>query len=134
MGDGVLSIFPMGDDVSPEEGCRHAINAARSALAAMGDLKAERTSKGEEALAIGIGINRGVVTYGNIGSPGRLDFTVVGPAVNVASRIQDLCKVLGEPVLATTAVASSWPNKFTSCSSHAVHGFANSVEAHGLKA
>lgn len=133
MGDGILSIFPIGAEGTAGQRCRDAIDATRSGLAAMDDLNGERESRGEETLAIGIGINRGMVTYGNIGSPDRLDFTVLGPAVNVASRIQDLCKVLGEPALATAAVASCWPDDFTSRGSHGVHGVAEPVEVHALK-
>jgi adenylate cyclase len=134
MGDGILSIFPISEALDADQCCRHTTDAAHAVLAAMDDLNAERVAQDDAPLAIGIGINRGLVTYGNIGSPGRLDFTVLGPAVNVASRIQDLCKVLGEPALATSAVASCQPDRFTSRGSHAINGVAEPVEVFALKA
>ena len=101
MGDGILSIFKIDEMNSAVDQCEKAIKAARTALAGLDDLNRERAKAGEPALEFGIGINVGPVTYGNIGSPGRLDFTVLGSAVNLASRVQDLCKQLGEPVLVT---------------------------------
>ena len=86
MGDGILSIFPIGEERKSIT-CRDAIEAARAALVAMNRLNEERVKADEEALSVGIGIHRGTVTYGNIGSPNRLDFTVLGSAVNVASRV-----------------------------------------------
>jgi adenylate cyclase len=76
MGDGILSIFPIGTQQLRSDQCRNAIDAARAALAAMAELNNQRQEVGEEYLSMGIGINRGSVTYGNIGSPDRFDFTV----------------------------------------------------------
>ena len=132
MGDGILSIFPIGDDSSPEERCRNAIDATRAAFSALDELNTEREKTGDEALAMGIGINRGPVTYGNIGSPNRLDFTVLGRAVNVASRVQDLCKAVGASALATASVASCWPDEFSSQGSHPVRGVAEPIEVFAL--
>jgi class 3 adenylate cyclase len=56
-------------------------------------------------LPFGVGLHLGKVVYGNIGAPDRLDFTAIGPAVNVASRIEGLCRVTGYPVLISEAVA-----------------------------
>ncbi len=81
---------------------------------------------------MGIGINCGPVTYGNIGSPDRLDFTVLGSAVNVASRVQDLCKTVGETVLATESVASCCPESFCSKGSHSVRGVAEPIMVFAL--
>ena len=74
----------------------------------------------------------GQVSYGNIGSPGRLDFTVLGAAVNVASRIEGLTKTLGDPVLATAAVAQSSPEIFTPHGNHQVRGLEHAIEVFGL--
>ncbi len=83
-------------------------------------------------LDIGIGINVGQVSYGNIGSPGRLDFTVLGGAVNVASRIQGLTKTIGHRVLVTRAIAETIPEIFTARGSHRIRGVAHSIDLFSL--
>ena len=87
MGDGILSIFPISDGVERAAQCRNAARAAQDALAGLDALNVNRKEAGQPPLEFGVGINVGQVSYGNIGSPGRLDFTVLGGAVNVASRI-----------------------------------------------
>ena len=81
MGDGVLSIFAVDDPDSRTDRHKQAVRAAVDALAAIATLNDTRTRSGKPALDIGIGLNAGEVSYGNIGSPGRLDFTVLGSAV-----------------------------------------------------
>jgi adenylate cyclase len=83
-------------------------------------------------LNVGIGINVGQVSYGNIGSPGRLDFTVLGGAVNVASRIEGLTKTTGERVLATKSVADAVPDLFAARGRHDVRGLSEPIEIFGL--
>lgn len=90
MGDGVLAIFPDDED-SPSA----ALAAARAALA-------EGMAEG---VAFGFGLHVGEVLYGNIGSETRLDFTVLGQAVNIAARIEGLCSLIGEPLLYSEAFA-----------------------------
>ena len=127
MGDGILSVFTIDNQHPIEAQCRMAIEAARVALAGLDDLNRERIAVSEEQLSMGVGINAGLVTYGNIGSPDRLDFTVLGSAVNVASRVQDLCKVLDKSVLTTQTVASHWPEEFSDLGSHVVRGVSEPV-------
>lgn len=133
MGDGILSIFPFESSDHSTERCREAIEAARDAITALVKLNQVRTQAGENELAMGIGLNRGTVTYGNIGSPGRLDFTVLGPAVNLASRVQDLCKTVGDPVLSTESVANANMEYFASRGHHEVRGLEEPVEVFALK-
>jgi adenylate cyclase len=101
IGDGLLAIFPL----SQPEACAnllHAVTEARQAMAALNEKNGET---GRAPLNYGIGVHVGDVMYGNIGSQTRLDFTVIGPAVNMASRLESLSKHLGKPVLLSRAFA-----------------------------
>ena len=91
-GDGLLAIFPIVD--SQRAACEAALRAARSALTSMEHLNREFRQTRRTILRFGIGLHLGDVHYGNIGSPDRLDFTAIGPAVNFASRLERLCKRL----------------------------------------
>ena len=128
MGDGILSIFPIRDAADRPHQCQQAVLAAQGVLAGLSALNGRRTSASKPPLDIGIGINVGQVSYGNIGSPGRLDFTVLGGAVNVASRIEGLTKSIGHRVLATSAIAETGPDLFAPCGSHEVRGVAQSID------
>jgi len=99
MGDGMLAIFPL----SNPEACENLLQAIKTAEASMVELNAENKRKGREVLRYGIGVHVGEVMYGNIGSRRRLDFTVIGPAVNVASRLESLTKEIKRPVLLSRA-------------------------------
>ncbi len=76
---------------------------------------------------VGVGLHYGDVSYGNIGAPGRLDFTVIGSAVNLAARIEATCGKLGEPMLASSAFVARTPG-WTSCGSFDMKGVAEPVE------
>jgi adenylate cyclase len=132
IGDGVLSIFPITTPEERAQRCHQAAMAAQGVLAGLGVLNEARAAEGKPPLDAGIGINAGQVSYGNIGSPGRLDFTVLGSAVNVASRIEGLTKSLGHRVLATGSVASYAPDMFASQGHHSVRGLASEIELFGL--
>ena len=132
MGDGILSIFPISSDETRTAHCKQAVQAAQGALAGLAQLNAARAGDGKPSLDIGIGINVGQVSYGNIGSPGRLDFTVLGGAVNLASRIESMTKTVGHRVLVTRAIAEADPSQFMACGAHAVRGVAQAVDLFGL--
>jgi adenylate cyclase len=93
IGDAVLAIFPIERD--PRGACRDALEAAHQALASLSRMNQAR---GGSPVAIGIGLHRGDVMYGNIGARDRLDFTVISAAVNEASRLESLCKALETPL------------------------------------
>jgi class 3 adenylate cyclase len=105
IGDGLLAIFPLADR-GPAAAAAAAVAAVRAARAGMARLDAERAAAGRPALPFGVALHLGPVMYGNIGAPDRLDFTAIGPAVNLASRIEGLCRELGCPVLASGAFAA----------------------------
>lgn len=99
MGDGMLAIFPLTDPMA----CRNLLTAIKEADVAVAALNEENAREGREVLRYGIGVHVGDVMYGNIGSRRRLDFTVIGPAVNVASRLESLTKEIKRPVLFSRA-------------------------------
>lgn len=102
MGDGLLAIFPL-DDASA---CENALKGVEGARRTIHALNVRREKSGREPLRYGVGVNVGEVMYGNIGTPSRLDFTVIGPAVNAAARLEALSKDLGVSTLFSDAFAS----------------------------
>jgi len=129
IGDAVLAIFPIDDKngASPAA-CGAALRAVRDAQERLNAVNRERETGGQPPLAFGTGLHRGTITYGNIGTSRRLDFTVIGPAVNEASRIEDLCKALGEPVLASSAFAECVPGELRSLGRHSLRGVSAAEE------
>ena len=126
MGDGLLAIFPL----SEPQACAnllHAVTDARKAMIALNDKNGEA---GRAPLNFGIGVHVGDVMYGNIGSRARLDFTVIGPAVNMASRLEALTKQLGRPVLLSRAFADHVAGAFEleRVGEHSVRGFSEPIE------
>ncbi|MEW6431436.1 MAG: adenylate/guanylate cyclase domain-containing protein [Myxococcota bacterium] len=109
IGDGLLAIFPLGRGRSTAEVGGAAVRASREALEALAALNQARAGRGESPLAFGVALHVGEVAYGNIGGAGRLDFTAIGPAVNLASRIEGLTGKLGKPVLLSGALAAALP-------------------------
>jgi adenylate cyclase len=101
MGDGLLAIFPL----SEPKACANLLRAVSEARQAMIALNQKNGETGRVPLNYGIGVHVGDVMYGNIGSTARLDFTVIGPAVNMASRLEALTKQVGKNVLLSQAFA-----------------------------
>jgi adenylate cyclase len=99
LGDGVLVVFLPPDGANVAVVTPAALAAARETLGRVEALNATETAAGNPALILNIALHAGEVTYGNIGTADRLDFTVIGPAVNEAARLEGLCKVLGKPIL-----------------------------------
>lgn len=105
IGDGLLAIFPQAKSGSCDAP-RRALKAAREAGTLMQRLNQRRAKAGRAPLRHAVGLHVGDVSYGNIGSPERLDFTVIGPAVNLANRLQQLSKVTGQTIIASSAFAA----------------------------
>lgn len=101
IGDGLLAIFPL----SKPDACANLLRAVSEARQAMIALNKRNGETGRAPLNYGIGVHVGDVMYGNIGSTARLDFTVIGPAVNMASRLEALTKQLGKNVILSQAFA-----------------------------
>ena len=104
IGDGTLAIFTAADR---GRACRAALAAAAAARRAVAMVNRRREAEGLPATDMYLGLHVGEVFYGNIGSKDRLDFTVVGPAVNEASRIAAMCRSVDQPLLVSSAFASA---------------------------
>ena len=106
IGDAVLAVFPVDQLGSRKAACAAALAAASASAAALAELNERRSNAGEPLFAHGIGLHVGEVRYGNIGSRERLDFTVIGREVNIASRIEGVCKQTGEELLCSACFAA----------------------------
>lgn len=102
IGDGMLAIFPM-DHRTGGLACQSALAAAEEGLENLRRLNQRRAENGLSALCVGIGLHAGEVIFGNIGAADRLDFTVIGRAVNEVSRVEALTRTLDRPILMTAA-------------------------------
>ena len=122
IGDAALAIFPI--DGRPGEACAAAVEAAREALARMEKANKKRPLP----LRFGIGLHLGELTYGNIGTPGRIEFTVIGAAANEAARIESLCKQLEVELLVSEHVARVLPIRWRSMGSHTLRGVGDKIE------
>ena len=129
IGDAVLAIFPIVDPHSAApEACGQALAAVRGARGRVQELNRQRSDRGLPAIEFGVGLHRGDVTYGNVGSTDRLDFTVIGAPANETAHIQDLCKILGTPVLISARLAERFTGELVSLGRHALRGVGTAVE------
>jgi adenylate cyclase len=103
MGDGLLAIFKFAEDDS--SGCSRAIAAADELLATMARINDRRAAEDLVVTQFSLALHLGDLMYGNIGAEDRLDFTVIGPAVNMTARIQAMCRPLEQDVIISAAVA-----------------------------
>lgn len=126
IGDGLLAIFPL----SQPNACANLLHAVTEARQAMAALNERNKATSRAPLNYGIGVHVGDVMYGNIGSTSRLDFTVIGPAVNMASRLEALTKQLGRTVLLSRDFAELVEPKFEleHVGKHEVRGFSDPIE------
>ncbi|MBM3545481.1 MAG: adenylate/guanylate cyclase domain-containing protein [Alphaproteobacteria bacterium] len=120
MGDSLLAIFPASS--GPEAACGSALAAAEEAYAACAALETIDTPT-----RIGLGLHVGKVSYGNIGGETRLDFTCIGPAVNLTSRLQGLAATEGWPMAMSEAFAAALPRTTRSLGRYQLKGLAEPV-------
>ena len=121
MGDGVLAIFQQTLR-GATEACRAALAAATEALAAIGAHN-RRERDGAPVLHAGVSLHYGTVSYGNIGSGDRLDFTVIGPDVNLTSRIEHFCRELDRTLIMSEAFADRLGEPMWELGAFALRGF-----------
>jgi adenylate cyclase len=136
MGDAMLAIFPLAG-LNPDgtcAACCTGLAVAEQALAGIAAVNAERTAAGKVPLRCGVSLARGDVMYGNIGDVERLDFTVIGPAVNLATRLEDLTRdlALDPPVVFSAPVAANCGRQSRSLGRFKLKGIADAQEAFTL--
>ncbi len=134
MGDGMLAAFAVILDDHAEV-CAAALAAAEEVLTRIDALNIERRSSGRPATSLDISLHIGRVLYGNVGSDTRLDFTVIGPAVNEAARIEALCEPLGQALLISQAfaeAATASRDRLISLGRHRLRGVREDTELFGL--
>jgi adenylate cyclase len=123
IGDGVLAIFPVTGG-SPREACDAALRAVTAARAGMAHLDEARRKQGLPALPFGVALHLGEILWGNIGAADRLDFTAIGSAVNLVSRLEGLCRPLDKAVLVSGVLAAETTIKLISLGIHELRGIA----------
>ena len=132
IGDGVLAIFPAEDRA---RACAAALDAVQDARESVEAVNERRRAQGLPTTDMYLGLHLGVVFYGNIGSKERLDFTVVGPAVNEVARIAALCRSVDQPILMSSAFVASVAEDrrhFASVGRFALRGVGKSQELYTL--
>jgi len=134
LGDGMLAIFPF-DDATREQVCRQGLDAAAEAMCAIDRLNATRCEGGKPAAVVDLALHLGEVLYGNVGAVDRLDFTVIGPAVNEAARIELLCEPLGRKVLVSAELAAALGSNrgLVPLGRHTLRGVREPREIYGLE-
>jgi len=135
IGDGMLATFSF-EEADKAETCGRALDAATEAMRNLDALNAARAARGAPIVAVDLALHLGDVLYGNVGATDRLDFTVIGPAVNEVARIEALCEPLGRPVLASAefvAAASDRSDRLEPLGRHALRGVRQEKEIFALK-
>ena len=131
MGDGLLAIFPIDGGQEAGAVCRRTLDCARAFRARIAALPRESDA---DAIRFAVALHVGDVMYGNIGGGNRLDFTCIGPAVNLAARLEKVAAKLGEAVVASVEFAGHCPQQFRPLGEHTVAGFAAPQPVFGLAA
>ena len=134
IGDGMLAIFSF-EEHDRAETCRHALDAAIEAMRNIDEMNKARATAGLPVASVDLALHLGEVLYGNVGATDRLDFTVIGPAVNEVARIEALCEPLDRPVLVSAefvAGITGADDRLESLGRHALRGIREPKEIFAL--
>ncbi len=132
LGDGFLAAFELAAD--PSRACAAALDAALEAIAGVSALGPSLDAEGLPALPLEAALHVGTVRYGNVGAGGRQAFTVIGPAVNAATRIEALCRPLGHALLASRAFAEVCGDpRLMPVGDHPIRGIPEPMTLYGLR-
>jgi adenylate cyclase len=133
VGDAMLIVFAQEDNQTAENVCENALQAAEVALADLENVNTARSKDGLPMLRFGVGLHYGEVVYGNVGGAHRLDFTVMGVAVNRTARLESLTKQIGTPLLMSDVLASHISAPTVCCGDFPVKGVAEPLTVHALE-
>jgi adenylate cyclase len=134
LGDGMLAVFAF-EDADRAQTCRRALDAAVEAMQAMDVRNEARAAAGLPTATVDLALHIGEVLYGNVGATDRLDFTVIGPAVNEVSRIEALCEPLDRAVLVSAelvAATGDHERRLESLGRHSLRGVRETKEIFAL--
>ena len=134
LGDGMLASFAFVD-ATRDETCGRALDAAVEAMRGLDRLNADRAQMGKPIATVDLALHLGDVLYGNVGAVDRLDFTVIGPAVNEVARIETLCEPLGHRVLVSSVLAAVIRDRtrLEPLGAHALRGVREAKEIFALR-
>ena len=124
IGDGLLAIFPIEHADKAATAARCALDAAMQAVEAARGLMHDPSLVDEPPLEIVVALHIGTAIYGNIGAADRLDFTVIGPAVNLVSRIEAVAKALDQPIVVSDDFARAYGGPLHPLGRHELRGLA----------
>jgi len=124
IGDGLLAMFPIENAAEAAAAAHSALDAAMQAVAAVRGLAGDPSLLNEPPLEIVIALHVGTAIHGNIGAADRLDFTVIGPAVNLVSRIEAVAKVLNQPIVVSDDFARAYGEPLHPLGRHQLRGLA----------
>jgi adenylate cyclase len=135
IGDGLLAIFPLAEGTADaREVCDRALAAAREAQVNIDTIATPTNIGHAHGIRFGLALHLGEVLYGNIGSGNRLDFTCIGPAVNLAARLEKLAASLGRTIILSAEFAQYSRVDLEPLGEFAVAGFAAAQRTFGLPA
>lgn len=133
MGDGLLAVFPAADnDVDLSAVCGRVLEAAREAREAVENLRWSGVAGTEERFRFGVALHVGNVLYGNIGGGDRLDFTCIGPAVNLAARLEKIASGQQRTIVASATFADATEADWADLGEFPIAGFAKAERVYGL--
>ena len=132
IGDAMLIVFPVYEERSQSQACRAALGAALDAVVKLGEVNQQRRHESLPAIRFGVGLNTGEVVYGNVGALNRLDYTVIGPAVNMAARLEGLTKTVGRAIVFSRQFADCLGCSVVSHGMHQLKGMVEPREALSL--
>lgn len=132
IGDATLAVFPVAAETHSREVCASALDAALAAFRDLSEFNRAHHQRGEPPIRFGIGLHLGRAIYGNVGAPERLDFTVMGAAVNRTARLEELTKSIGVPLLLSADFAARIERPLRSLGQYPMKGIPEPQEVFSL--
>jgi adenylate cyclase len=132
MGDGLLAVFPISEaDGNSQQVCSRVLDAARESRASVGAMQ-YKVAETVERFRFGVALHVGKILYGNIGGGNRLDFTCIGPAVNLAARLEKIAGRLHRTIVASERFAGICAGGWTELGEFPIAGFSKAERVYGL--